>query len=200
MKHRITKLIATSMLLALPLCLTSCDNDDDDTTTTTTNTGGNTGGNTGSTSGTCYLEGRTINYNGTFTTTSNTTTPVASSTDTTTEYDLDVAFQAAGVTNVTGTINITAISTTVSGITTNITQGLGQQNVNTNGTYICSSSAPSNPAVGDTLVFEETQDGITTTYTLTFTTTTSGTFTTSVRGTTSGVSISGSGSGTFQVQ
>lgn len=175
MKKTLLKIIIASLGIAIPFSIASCDGSDGSTNTTTANESGDDSAENDddepNTNADCF-EGQTYRFVGTQSTTTETTTPVASSTTSDTSYDLTVEFLSGGQSRIIGVVDVTNISTTVAGFTTNVTAGLGPVDIDQTGTYTCDENSQNNTENEVTVI-----DGdITTTYKLTFTSSTSGTF------------------------
>ncbi|MGJ8655347.1 MAG: hypothetical protein ACSHX6_02765 [Akkermansiaceae bacterium] len=196
MKKTLLKIAIASLCLALPMTISSCDGSDNSTNIVNNGGAGGSGGDDdeddNDSNADCF-EGKSYRFIGTQTTTTETTIPVSSRTVSDINYDLTVEYLDNGTTHITGVTDITKISTTVAGFTTNVTAGLGPVDVDQFGTYTCSTDTTDNTNREVTVI----EDGITTVYTLTFTSSSSGTFVTSVSGTKDGATIESSSSGTF---
>jgi len=179
--------------------LTSCDGSSDSTSNNDSMMSGidmmDSNNNSGNSSNADCFEGETYRFQGTQNTKLTISSPVSSVSDTETIFDITTSFLSGGLTQSTGTVEVTKIAVTIAGFTSNQTAGLGTTNVDTTGTYTCDDSATNGSTSGTEFTFVD--GGITTKYTLTFSSEDSGTFATTIDGTQDGGTIDASSSGTF---
>lgn len=200
MKKTLLKIITASLFFALPMTIASCDGSDSSSNSsnsdiTEIDENIDDGNDDTPIVGDDCLEGKTYQFIGTQTTTTETTSPIASTTTTELNYDFVIEFMTGGVSKITGTLDVVNINVNIAGINTNVTAGLGTIDVDQMGTYDC----PIDLIDPNQSEFTVVEGGITTVYTLTFTSVTSGTYTANVSGTQDGATINASSSGSFTI-